>query len=273
MKSKQRWYRKWDLDVSRDIIVDAIARSVADPEEYSKSTLAGPYTPPDSDDLVGKKLVFRGEGHVMTFNFTGLHAMYFTEDDGETKECYTVVKTMEHEVYLVNQLIPGYEMSRQITLFVDMVSGCATVCDAHIGTEHSNVDVSREFIFGRIDGEFAGGELHGFTTDLIGKAIDWDYGHIVIKHMYTSNLYYTYSHPSPKLGAWMATNPADYVKLRDDMYIFSFVEERQHGLQGIFMINTTTCHDVGCFYGASADHLTSSCFGAKGVPADITTVF
>ena len=157
--------------------------------------MAGPYLPEDSEALCGKTLVFRGEGRVFTFAFGALHELRFSEDGGEEKSCYCNVKTMDGEIFLVNQLIPGYAASRQVTLIADMVSGSATVCDAHVGTEHSNIDVGREFIFGKLDGDFAGGPLHCFTDELVGKAVDWDYGRIVIKHMYTSNLYYTYSHP------------------------------------------------------------------------------
>ena len=273
MNTKPRWYRKWDLDVSREVIEASVAKYGSDPENYIHSSVAGPYVPEDSDAFHGRTLVFRGEGHVFRFAFGGAHEVRFSEDGGEEKACYCNVKTMDGEIFLVNQLIPGYACSRQVTLIADMVSGSATVCDAHVGTEHSNIDVGREFIFGKLDGEFAAGPLHCFTDELVGKAVDWDYGRIVIKHMYTSNLYYTYSHPSKNYGAWMATNPADYVKVRDNIYIFSFVEERQHGLQALFLIDLNRYHDIGCFYGVSADHMTSACIGAKGTPAPITTIF
>ncbi len=274
MKTKPKWYRKWDLDVSREVIEAAVAKYGSDPENYAHSSVAGPYLPEDSEALCGKTLVFRGEGHVFRFAFGALHEMRFSEDGGEEKACWCNVKTMDGEIFLVNQLIPGYACSRQVTLIADMQSGNATVCDAHVGTEHSNIDVGREFIFGKLDGEFPqSAPMHGFTDELVGTAIDWDYGRIVIKHMYVSNLYYTYSHPSKNYGAWMATNPADYVKLRDNVFLFSFVEERQHGLQALFVIDLNRYHDIGCFYGVSADHMTSACIGAKGTPAELTTIF
>ena len=275
MKTKPKWYRKWDLDVPREVIEASVAKYGSDPEKYSHSSIGEAYCPPDSDAFCGKTLVFRGEDRVYTFAFgEQLHALRFSENGGEEKACWCNVKTMDGEIFLVNQLIPGYACSRQVSLIADMKTGSATICDAHVGTEHSNIDVGREFFFGKLDGEFPeSGPLHGFTDELVGKAVDWDYGKIVIKHMYTSNLYYTYSHPSPTYGAWMATNPADYVKLRDNIYIFSFVEERQHGLQALFVIDLNRWHDIGCFYGVSADHMTSACIGAQGTPAPLTTIF
>ena len=273
MRNKKRYYRKFNLDVSRETVEKIVAEYAGDPEKYSHSPLAGPYTPPDTDELVGKTLAFRGEEKDYDFRFTGLNEVWFREAGEEEKRCFCNVKTLDHEVYFVNFLVPGYATSRQITLIPDMVSGCATVVDAKVGTEYSNIDVDRDFYFGRLEGDFAGGELHGFTTELLGKSIIWDYGPkiIKIKHIYNCDIYYTYKNLTA-MGTWMATNPADYVKIRDGLYLFSFVEERQVGIQAIFLIDTARMHDIGCFYGCSGDHLTSACLGAVGEFTDPNTI-
>ena len=80
-------------------------------------------------------------------------------------------------------------------------------------------------------------------------------------------MYYSYENVSP-MGIWMATNPADYVKIRDGVYLFSFVEERQVGLQAIFLIDMARMHDIGSFYGAGSGRLSSACLGAIGELAD-----
>ena len=91
--------------------------------------------------------------------------------------------------------------------------------------------------------------------------------------MYTSDIFYTYSVPG-STAAWMASNPADYVKLRDNMYIFSFIEERQIGTQGLFVIDLEHLHDMGCFYGYGEKNITSACIGAVGKRTDeLFTVF
>lgn len=269
-----RWYRKFNLDVDKETVKNAVAMTT-DPEKYTKISLAGPYTPEDVTDLNGKIFKFKGEGREFTFDFgKEPHDVFFKEDDEEAVNCYCNVKSLDHEVFFVNFLVPGNEFARQITLVPDMTTGYATIVDAHFGTENSNIDVSREFIFGRLEGNFKDGEGHGFTNELVGKAIEWDYGpHIMnIRHMYTSNLYYTYGAMAPK-GAWMATNPADYVKIRDNIFLFSFVEERQAGLQGLFLIDLDKVHDIGSFFGVSADHVSSACVGAKGTLSDITFIF
>ena len=273
MRNKKRFYRKFNLDVSREEVERIVAEYADDPAKYANSPLAGPYTPPDVEDLVGKTLAFRGEEKNYDFRFTGLNELFFKEEGEPEKKCYVNVKTLDGEVYFVNFLVPGYAASRQITLIPDMVSGCATVVDAHVGTVNSNIDVDRDFYFGRLEGDYAGGELHGFTLDLLGKSIIWEYSPkiIKIKHIYNCDIYYTYKNLT-EAGTWMATNPADYVKIRDGLYLFSFVEERQVGIQAVFLIDLSRMHDIGCFYGISSGHLTSSCLGAVGEMADPNTV-
>lgn len=274
MELMKRWYRKFDLTITAEEVRAAIA-ATAKPEQYSNISIAGPYTPEDVGDLTGKRLVFHAGERTFTFDFTGLNEVRFAENGDEEKTCFVNVKTLDHEVFFVNFVVPGYEFARQISLIPDMITGFATIVDAHFGTENSAIDVSREFIFGKLEGDFRGGEPHDFTSELVGTAIEWDYGPQIpmrIRHMYTSNLYYTYGAAAPG-GAWMATNPADYVKIRDELFLFSFVEERQAGLQGLFLIDRKKLHDVGSFFGVGRDHMTSACVGAKGERKDITMIF
>lgn len=277
METQKRWYRKWDLDVSKEAVRKAVARYAA-PEQfdtYSKSSYTGPYTPEDSCGLNGKKLVFRSEELVFQFEILSGNELFFTDSHSAHVFCKGNVKTLDGEVFFVNHLVPGYDFCRQITLVADMKSGYATVCDAHFGTPYSNIDVGRDFYFGKLDGVFPEkGEPHHFTTEMLGKAVIWDYGvgPIELKHIYSSNLYYSYSMKTEN-GAWMATNPADYIKVRDQYYIFSFVEERQPGLQALFLMDFGKMHDVGSFFGVAKDHVTSACVGAIGKYADFLTVF
>ena len=91
MRNKKRYYRKFDLDVSREE-VERIVRECSDPEQYSHSALAGPYTPPDVDDLTGRTLAFRGEEKDFDFRFTGLNEVWFKEAGAEEKRCFVNVR-------------------------------------------------------------------------------------------------------------------------------------------------------------------------------------
>lgn len=274
MKNGKRWYRRWDLDISREEIAEIIRNTSV--EDYSVCGLTGPYTPPFSDALVGRSLTFRGEGHVLSYTFNAVHELSFSEDGGEALPVYCQVLTMDGKLFLIQHLVPGAEPARCIDLILDMETGNATACMAAIGTEHSARDVDREFVFGHLDGDFAAdGEMHHFTTDMVGRAIIWTYfdGDYEVKHIYTSNLFYTYTMDMPE-GAWVASNPADFIKIKDNMYVFSFVEERQPGVQGLFLMDLKNLRDVGGVFGVEAKGtFVSACFGAIGKEVSPTTVF
>ena len=275
MKQKvKRFYRYFKVDTTKEDIVKTVS-SGFDPAQYAHTrTMKGIYCPADTDALVGRDFFLRCDERDYGFSFKALNEVVFSERGEPDKTCYCNVKTLDGEIFLVNFLVPGYATSRQVTLIADTKTGCGTVCDAHIGTEYTNIDVGREFFFGRFDGEFEGGELHGYTTEMVGKAIEWSYDpdSILQKHIYNSNLFYTYTNLTAG-GAWMASNPADYVKIRDNIYVFSFVEERQGGVQALFLMDLNQMHDVGCFYSAGHGHLSSACIGAVGKYADPTTIF
>ncbi len=296
MRNKKRYYRKFDLDVSREE-VERIVREYADPEKYSHSVLAGPYTPPDTDALTGRTLAFRGEEKNYDFRFTGLNELWFREDGAEEKRCFCNVKTLDGEVFLVNFLVPGYAASRQVTLIPDLKSGCATVVDAHIGTEHSNIDVDRDFYFGRLEGDFAGGPLHGFTTELVGKSVSWNYGYFDIAHVYATEHYYRVSFTPrglarayrgrPELRKPAARKPSeqdvyeDYftpIKIREHIYLVGLLETVKARQQGngnsiLALIDLEEMHDVGRSFGSNREGGNgNNTFGAFGVMHDASAV-
>ena len=60
------------------------------------------------------------------------------------------------------------------------------------------------------------------------------------------------------------------MKINDHQYLFSFLEERQTGVQGLFLINMDSLHDVGCFSGINGeDRFESYTVGARG---ELTTM-
>lgn len=276
MQHVKRWFRKWNLDLTKEEVIAAVNKNKSDPSKYTPSPFDGPYAPEDSEDFNGKTVIFRGEGKVYQFRVEDTNTTWFSCDGSEEEKCFCKIRTMEKEMYVFNMIVPSYETARQVTLIADTVNGAATVVDAHIGTPNCTRDVDREFIFGRIDGDYAEeAPLHHFTDEMTGKAIIWDYGagFTQVKHIYNSNLFYTYS-MNTEAGPWMATNPADYVKVRDNVYIFSFVEERQPGLQMLLLINLETMHDIGCCFGVDENRgMSSGCVGGHGTFADICTVY
>ena len=63
-------------------------------------------------------------------------------------------------------------------------------------------------------------------------------------------------------GGMMWSSPCIYVKLRDDAYLMSWVEETCNGMQGTFVFNPNIMHDAGFFYGIGDGGLKLTSFGA-----------
>ena len=270
----KRWYRKWNLDITAEEVQKIVDTTT--PEESRTNQLRGPYTPPDSDALTGCILQFTGEGHRLEWNMLEKNLLQLTEDGLTYEPVFCQVLTNNGVTFLVHHLIPEAMPLRCVDLVIDMETGNATTVLAQLGTEHSARDVSREFLFGKISGDFPEeGPLHSFTSDMVGRAIVWTYhdGEYEVRHVYSTNYYYTYTMQVPE-GCWVASNPADYVKINDHTYIFSFVEERQPGVQGLFLMDLEKLHDVGACFGVDArEKLISACFGAVGKEMPMYQVF
>ena len=60
------------------------------------------------------------------------------------------------------------------------------------------------------------------------------------------------------------SSPCYYIKLRDDAYIFQWVEENCNGMQGLVVINPQLLHDSGFFFGVSHGGISLNVTGAVG---------
>jgi Molybdenum cofactor biosynthesis protein F. len=261
--------RRWTAFTAADVQYLADHTPV---EQYSTAPLQkGEYMPAFTSRLNGRTVTITfDDGQALTYAFRDTHRLTWTGSDGLTHEeyCQIVEAPGDDRVLFVQHYCAGSAPPTAHTLILDFGTGLATVCIASIGVPESAREVSRTFRFGLMDGYPDPGYRHGFTRDLVGKAILWTYNEqegYRIKHIYSSPLYYTYMMWNAEAGTrWVASNPADYIKINDDLYVFSFVEERQAGTQGLFLINLRTLHDVGSFFGVHIHGIECYVFGAKG---------
>ena len=274
----KRWHRKWNLDVTAEEVQEMVDNTDLSTFNYN-SMMRGPYTPEDSDALTGCRLSFSAEGHILEWSFLEKNKLQLIEDGLAYDPTFCQVLTMDGIIFLVHHLIPEAVPLRCIDLIVDMSTGNATAVLAKLGTAWSARDVDRDFLFGRIEGSFPKeGPLHGFTADMVGRAIVWTYreGEYEVRHIYTTNHYYTYTMQMPQ-GTWVASNPADYVKINDHTYLFTFVEERQPGVQGLFLMDLDKLHDIGSTFGVhetpDGGRVGTTCFGAIGQERPMYQVF
>lgn len=264
----KRMERRWSCFTSADIQTIADATPV---EKYTSTWLAkGEYMPPFAENLSGKNMkLCMDHGGCYTYRFLDPHTLRWKADEGEWREEYCDVLKVpgDDEIYLIQHYCRRSVPPRAHTLVVDLVKGLCTICIARVGNEASAREVQSEFLFGILAGYDDVGERHDFTEDLVGTSILWTYHEkeqVKIKHIYTAPLYYTYVMTAEDNRCWVASNPADYIKINDHTYAFIFREERQAGVQGFFLINLEILHDVGSFFGVQAHGMECCTFGAKG---------
>ena len=269
----QRMQRRWSNFTAADVQLIADRTTV---EQYTSGGFAKADFKPDyTDALAGKKLeIAFADGLHYTFDFKDAHQLFWSCDaaanQNESSEAYyeaLLVPGAPHIVF-VQQYVQGSAPPTAHSLVIDTETGLVTLCLATIGVPAAAREVSRTWHFGLIEGYADPGYRHAHTTELVGKAVFWTYyekEQVRVKHIYSAPLYYSYTMLDPATGnCWMASNPADYVKITDDVFIFSFVEERQGGTQGFFVINTKELHDVGSFFGLQPHGLECYTFGDKG---------
>ena len=208
-----------------------------------------------SDRLAGKKLSFTFEdGMVFSYEFEDERNLTWKAGDGRCgKEIYNCAPAPGYEDIIFVHHYQSLEIPGCVDLVIDFERGYATLIDASLGQPENPREVWRTIRFGKIDGCETKGEAPHYTDDLTGKAIRWRHpgtNSEGIKYIFSSCNYYTYAMKYKDAGlCWMATNPADYIKFRDDLYICTVIEERQTGVQLVMMMNLTMLTDIQTEFG------------------------
>ena len=223
---------------------------------------------------------------------------------GEEK-CYEYdCLKMDDQCYFVNfEERPFTEPRLGITLILDTRESLVTAALATLGRDPKFPRMpSVDIVFGAIRKE--DGTLpqvrHGFTADMAGTSIDWNYGSFNIAHVYWSERYYRVAFTPRALERVRKNNPQmmaggdsqerrelpkaayeDYmhaIKIRDGIYGVSLVEtnlcrRNGHGNSLFFLMNLNEMHDVGRSFGTNGDNEDENyTFGAFGAWFDAKTV-
>ena len=271
-------------------------------EEARKATFPGglsQYRTPLSRELEGQSFEFiYDDGSEMSVRFPGRNRIAVT-DGGETYHAPCQVQKADDGAYFVLAEIPNSDPRTAYMLVIDVLENLVTCVHAKQGTDKSFPNlVTREVRFGAFpDGEGRLPEHRtGYTKDLIGKKIDWTYNpEFTVMHVYLPENYYTTARNAEmkakmqaRMEEFKKNNPGVelpkrmdpyyegdclYIKLRENLYLFSFVEKNSgSGTQGMMIINTDRITDVGCFWGSNRQNeregYTFSAYG-RGVREEI----
>ena len=279
---------------------------------YSQGVGAGEidqYRHPFNYELVGKTFVFAmDDGYDYCLSVLDKNNLEWCISNGEKSLASYQCLKGDETTYLLTFQLSGCTPRINHTLVIDLENNLVTRIISKIGLNPQYPYlIKTEFEFGAIREE--GKELpfkrHGFTSDMIGNAIHWTYGGAMsMIHIYYSANYYritaapdieppnelkekTNELHSPMKDLPSTDEPANYVKIKDGMYLFSLVEENMEKLLGdrmpyrsmtmCFLQNYKRVYQVGRSFGTitmdGVDSETNTMFSAYGKIAKIDKSF
>jgi len=255
------------------------------------------YRPPLCFELVGQTLeLVMDTGFDYELRFIDRKRLSFGPRDGEKGEyAYDCLKA-EEDTYFVNFEVVGADPRTGMAMVLDMEQSLTTWVVSKEGLNPKMPELpSTEIVFGAIrreDGTIPG-IRHGFTSEMVGRAIEWNYRGRGAIHVYSSERYYRIMLPErdrlqdpmrdPFVRMGMpgrfGEEPANYVKIKDGIFLFSFVESDMakftgHGNMMCFLMDLNRLHDVGCSFGHNAQgERENYTFGAVGKYVDPGDMF
>ena len=213
-----------------------------------------------SEYMAGKELTVRYDngGPVWKYEFHDINKLRYSRE-GEEKwheEPYEAFEPAENMVVFCNPR-SDFRPHESAIIVLDFSNALTTCVNSRLGTKYMANEVSQEVIFGVIemDGLREAPELsrHKFTEELVGSSFTWSYSDYMTSiHVYSTPHSYSWTiFYKDGVPGMMWSSPCKYVKLRQDTYLFTWVEEACNGSQGTFIFNKRTMHDCGYFYGVN----------------------
>ncbi|HEY5409370.1 MAG TPA: MoaF N-terminal domain-containing protein [Caulobacteraceae bacterium] len=223
---------------------------------------------PSSDFLAGKTLTLRYDnGPVMDYRIGGPEDLEWRKDGGAwTKARY---KAWEPAPGVINfgHLLEGEPDHDGHMIVADFDNGLVTCFRGHLNTPYFANEAGVKVMFGVIEAEGVatpGYERHGFTDELLGRALTWNYAPgLTSMHLYsTPHAMSWIIFTGDDAGGLEWSGPASYVKIRDQLYYMYWLEEACNGTLGTIVINLRTLHDSGIGYHCGNEGLSMSSVGA-----------
>jgi hypothetical protein len=174
---------------------------------------------------------------------------YRTAGEKEWHEVSCRAYESDEQLALLAHPVPGTPLALR-TFALDLRESLVTCVMGSYSSALYPREPVQEFLFGVIEGEgFTPPKYkrHGYTTELVGRSYTWSYTRSMSsQHIYTSPWSYSWTilldDGTPGV---MWSSPCRYAKIRDGIYMMSWVEERSQGGISTYLFNTKAMHDCG----------------------------
>ena len=221
---------------------------------------------PLSSVFAGKLLrIVTDNGPTLTYRFTNNNHLSVAENEGRAVEAGYGALTID-DVALFSHLVPGTQRGYHVV--VDRASGLATVFEVWFSGFTDNREVQREIYFGYVaeTGKEAPKARHSLTNRVEGKGFHWtqDTG-VETLELYPSTFYSNFVELSRQGGELGFCAPTDYVKIDDELYVYSRVECEFSGVQTLYVFDANRAQQIGVRLGfGAADELEYYVFTGRG---------
>ncbi|HEX5045695.1 MAG TPA: hypothetical protein VFX89_01145, partial [Gammaproteobacteria bacterium] len=221
---------------------------------------------PPSDALSGKSLTIKtDDGPTLVYRFNGNNRLALAENGGKTVAAGYGAQTLDH-VTVFSHLIPGTQRGYHVV--VDEATQLATVFEIWFSGYDDKREVQRQIYYGYVEqtGKEAPKERHGITNRIEGKGFHWtqDTGIETIEY-YPTVLYSNFVELTRFGGELSFCGPTDYIKIDDELYIYSRVECEFSGTMTLYVLNANRAEQVGVRLGFDeTDALEYYVFRGKG---------
>ena len=261
------------------------------------------FRPPLCYELTGKSLELAlDNGLDYTLSFPDDETVTWGKKGQKQRSDHYECLKGDDTTYFINAEIKGAKPRTGLCAVLDMENSLVTVIAAYQGTNPKLPGmVTNKIVFGAIvrEGQPLPFRRHGYTRDMLGTAIEWDYGTHRVVHLYSSEHYYRLTHPTDmpeeqkkrmqrmkelRVRYPQSEEPADYIKIKDGLYLFNFIEANEerclypddHGNNMTFLMNLKRLTDVGRSFGINPQHKKENyTYGAVGrivqVPEELFT--
>jgi hypothetical protein len=222
-----------------------------------------------SSYLVGKELTVRYDGgQAWDYRFDGLKKLRWRKDgDSQWHEEIYEAFEPDRDLIFFAHMHSGMRPYECVKIVLDSANGLTSCVHSQVGSKFMANEVSYKFIFGIIEMEGLTPPQylrHGFTDELVGRALTWNYSDTLTSmHVYSTPYSYSWTIFMGNGAMGMQwSSPSQYAKIRDGVYLFSWVEEACNGGQGTIVINTKIMHDCGFGFSGTKDGLRLDTMGA-----------
>ena len=209
---------------------------------------------PLSDVFAGKKLrIVTDNGPALTYAFSGTSRLSVSENGGGAAQAGYGALTLDSVVFF-SHMIPGTQ--RGYAVVIDQATNLATVFELWFGGYKDNREIQREIYYGYVEqpGQKAPGKRHALTNRVQGHGYYWkqDTG-VETLEFYPSVMYSHFVELSRLGGELGFCAPSDYVKVSDDLYIYSRIECELSGTFTLYLMDLNRAEQIGMRLGFDAD--------------------